>query len=188
MSASSVIGEVTATLEEVLKSEQRPANLFGVSHASPAEDPPNDQAGPLINLFLFRVSENQFAKNQEWAPVGDDRLRYPPLALNLFYLLTPFAKDKVDEHRALGEAMRVLYENSVIKPELLQGSLPETGEELKLDLLQTSFEDLARIWTALTKPYRLSVCYEVRLVLLDALFERESHRVIEKELEFVKLK
>jgi hypothetical protein len=187
MSASTVIGDVTQTLKDLLTSEQRPAGSFTVSHTSPAEQTtPDSSTKPLINLFLFRVTENPYAKNQEWEPVGDDRLRYPPLALNLFYLLTPFANDKVDEHRVLGEAMRVFHENSVIEAPLLKGALADTSEELKLDLLQTSFEDLARIWTALTKPYRLSVCYEARIALVDALFERETSRVIEKELRFVK--
>jgi hypothetical protein len=187
MSASTVIGDVTQTLKDLLTSEQRPAQLFTVSHGSPAEETtPESAAKPVINLFLFRVAENPHAKNQEWEPVGDDRLRYPPLALNLFYLLTPFAKDKIDEHRVLGEAMRVFHENSVIEAPLLKGVLADTSEELKLDLLQTSFEDLARVWTALTKPYRLSVCYEARIALVDSLFEREGRRVIEKELRFVK--
>jgi len=139
---------------------------------------------PVVNLFLFRVTENPFAKNQEWIPVGMEALRYPPLALNLFYVLTPFASDKLDEHRVLGEAMRVFYENSIIRGADLQGALGGSDEELKLDLCQLSIEDLTRIWNALNRPYRLSVCYEVRIALIDSLIEESTTRVIEKQNEF----
>ena len=180
MSASSVIGDVTRTLEAMLTSEQL-SPPFDVSLISPAEEDPTKLTKPTVNLFLFRVTENPFAKNQDWAAVGASELSRPPLALNLFYVLTPFAKDKVDEYSVLGEAMRVFYENSIIPDGLLKGSLENAPVELKVDLLQTSFEDLARIWTALTKPYRLSVCYEIRMALIDSPSTKASNRAGEME-------
>jgi hypothetical protein len=180
MSSSSAIGDVTRTLEEMLVSEQRPLGLFDVSHISPADEDPTKLLKPSVNIFLFRVVEDAFARNQDWEPVGVADLRYPPLALDLFYVITPFAKEKIDEHAVLGEAMRVFYNNAVIPVSLLKGSLENSSVELKLDLLQTSFEDLARIWSALAKPYRLSVCYQVRMVLIESQVERTTHRVLEK--------
>jgi hypothetical protein len=185
MSASSVIGDVTETLQRLLEDGQQPPNMFNVSLISPADVTVPPGMGPTVNLFLFRVIENPFAKNQEWLPVGTDRLQYPPLALNLFYVLTPFAEDRLDEHRALGEAMRIFYDNSIIRAPLLRGSLEDSLEEMKLDLCQLSIEDLTRIWNALSRPYRLSVCYEVRIALIDSSVEESTTRVVEKENQFV---
>ncbi len=177
-----MIGDVTETLEQLLRNQQQ-AVAFDVSLDSPA-DVAIEQANPKVNLFLFRVMENPFAKNQEWEPVGTDVLRYPPLALNLFYVLTPFAADKRDEHRILGEAMRIFYDNSIMEAPLLRGGLEGTAEELKLDLCHLDIEDLTRIWNALNRPYRLSVCYEVRIVLIDSITERAISRVLENEQQF----
>jgi hypothetical protein len=185
MSASSVIGDVTETLQDLLINGQQPPGMFDVSLISPADVPVPPGGGVTVNLFLFRVVENQFAKNQEWLQVGTELLSYPPLALNLFYVLTPFAVNRLDEHRALGEAMRVFYNNSIIKEPRLSGALAGSAEELKLDLCQLSIEDLTRIWNALNRPYRLSVCYEVRIALIDSLFAESTTRVIEKQNEFV---
>ncbi len=187
MSASTVIGDATQTLQELLKNEQQPKELFAISLESPAEETVETSMQPKISLYLFRVAENMFAKNQDWQPIGTEILHYPPLALDLFYILTPFAENKLDEQRILGEAMRVLYDHSIIKAPLLKGVLENSEQELKVDLCQFSLEDLARIWSAFNKPYRLSVCYELRIVMMDSLFEQTVRRVTEKEDRFSQL-
>lgn len=184
MSASSVIGDVTETLQSLLVGRQAPQRTFDVSLKSPAEETIVASMKPVVNLFLFRVVENADRKNQPWQPRGPFTLQYPPLTLDLFYVLTPFAEDKVDEHKVLGEAMRILYDNAIIDPADLQGSLAHSGEEIKVDLCQFDVEDLTRIWNALSKPYRLSVCYQVRIVDIDSLIERPSRRVVEKRHRF----
>lgn len=187
MSASSVIGDVTETLRELLLSEQRPAESFEVTLTSPAEETTGEDIGPKINLFLYRVVENPFAKNQEWLPVGRGRRQYPPLALNLFYMLTPFAFDRLDEHRVLGEAMRVFYDHAIVKTPRLKGALEHSNEELKIDLCALDLEELTRIWNALSEAYKLSVCYEIRIPLIDSLTEEPTGRVIEFETQYSQL-
>jgi hypothetical protein len=172
MSSSSVISDVTQSLEELLRDAQLPKNTFDVSLKSPADEKVTTSMKPKVNLFLFRVSENPFAKNQDWQPVTPDTLRYPPLALNLSYVLTPYAENKLDELRVFGEAMRVLYENSILPTEALRGGLENTAEELKVDLCHLTLEQLTQVWSALGQPYRLSVCYEVRMVFIDSAAER----------------
>ena len=132
---------------------------------------------PKINLFLFRVMENPFAKNDGWAALGADALKAPPLALNLFYILTPYAENKLDEQRIFGEAMRVLHDNTILTGAALKGGLENTGEELKIDLAPFTMENLSQIWSALNQPYRLSVCYQVRMALIDSAVERQTRRV-----------
>jgi len=179
MSSSSVISDVTQTLQELLVDSQLPKNSFDVSLKSPADEKVTTSMKPVVNLFLFRVSENPFAKNQDWQPVTADTLRYPPLALNLNYVLTPYAENKLDEQRVFGEAMRVLYENSIIPAAALRGGLENTAEELKVDLCQMTLEQQTQVWNALGQPYRLSACYEVRMVLIESATERPASRISE---------
>jgi hypothetical protein len=186
MSASTVISDVTHTLEELLKNEQRPANSFDVSLKSPAEE--ISQQKPKVNLFLYRITENAFGRNQEPQPIGLNALEYPALWLNAFFLLTPFAEDKLDELRVFGEAMRVFHDNSVVSGPALQGdALEHTSEELRVTLCQFTLEQLAQIWNALDKPYRLSVCYEVRTMFIDSLVQIPISRVLEIDNRFSQL-
>ena len=57
--------------------------------------------------------EDPYAKNRDPINDGRRRLQKPPLALDLFFLVTPF--DTVeDQLTLLGKTMQVLYDNSSI--------------------------------------------------------------------------
>lgn len=185
MSASTAISDVTRTIEGLLRDEQRPAGLFDVSLTSPADERVNQGMRPRVNVYLFRVIENENAKNQHWTAAGETTLVYPPLRLNLFYVLTPFADNLLDEHRVLGEAMRVLHDNGMVEPARLAGALAHGDEELKIDLCKFNIEEQTRIWEALDRAYRLSICYEARIITIDSRIERTVGRVTEKVEDYV---
>ncbi|HYY59244.1 MAG TPA: DUF4255 domain-containing protein [Pyrinomonadaceae bacterium] len=180
MSTSTAIGDVTRSLAELLTNGQNPKDSFGVSLKSPADEE-IDENRPMLNLYLFRIEENPFAKNRNWQPVRDDTLHKTPLSLNLFYVITPYAKEQEDGHRVLGEAMRIFYDNAIIEPTMLGEPLEYTADPLKLDLCSFGLEDLTRVWNAFNKQYRLSVCYQVRIVFIDSAVDRKVVRVTEKE-------
>jgi hypothetical protein len=178
------IGDITQSLHDLLIDQQNPPGQFDVNLQSPADEVVDLKTGPQINLFLFRVTENIFLHNNDWAAEGPGTLRYPPLALNLFYVLTPFAQAKVDEHRVLGEAMRIFHDFPIVQGADLRGTLEDTPEQFKIDLVQLAIEDLTRIWTALAKPYRLSVGYEVRTAVIDSSVSEQVSRVTQVVTQF----
>jgi hypothetical protein len=186
MSAATAIGDVTETLRQLLQEQQLPPGQFTVSLSAPAAET-IDSLQPKVNLFLFRLTEHAYAKNQDWQILGHNALGKPPLALNLYYALTPYAEDKIDEHRVLGEAMRIFYDHAIVTAPLLRGGLEHSTEELKIDLCPFTLEELSRIWFSVNQPYRLSVGYGVRIVLIDSSIERSVQRVTEKETQYGQL-
>ena len=116
---------------------------------------------------------------------GHERRKFPPLALNLFYLVTPFAPqgEPESEHLLLGATMQVLYDNSIL---FLRDETPgeEIAEEVRVILSRLSLEELTRIWEALREPYRLSVCYEVRVTRIDSRRLPDGARVIDRAAQF----
>ena len=94
-----------------------------------------------------------------------------PLALNLYYMLTPYVPDKednLDEHLILGDGMRILYDNPIITDPLLAGALKGSGEEIRITQCALNLEEQTRIWNALQMAYRLSANYVVKIALLDS--------------------
>ncbi len=170
-----IIGDVTQTLSGLL------ADL-DVTLDSPAslQGPGNDDSFARLNLYLYQVLENEFSKNRPWPTLPSGELRYPPLALDLYYLLTPYASDTSSAHHVLSHAMKVLHENSIISGGQLAESLRLTVEQLAIVLCPMQLEELTRIWNSLQTPYRLSVVYEVRIVLLESDIERDASRVLTK--------
>lgn len=131
-----------------------------------------------LSLWLYQVTENEFVKNQPMGRGnGNAQLRFPPLALNLFYLVTPFAPSGRSDHILLGKTMQVMYDNAIT---LLRNAEDGTADELRIVLCRLTLEELTRIWEALREPYRLSVCYQVRVTRIDSLRLPDVGRVGER--------
>ena len=171
---TNIIGDVTQTLTDLLRG-------LDVTLDSPAALPTGGEADfKKLNLFLYQVMENPFAKNQQWLSPSTGVQEYPPLAVNLHYLLTPYAKDPISAHQVLSHAMAILYDNAIVPGPQLSGALSTTVEQLAIVLCPMTLEELTRIWNALQTPYRLSVCYEVRIPLIRSDVRRDVSRVSEK--------
>ena len=77
----------------------------------------NFAAAPMeegISLFLYRVEINAGLRNLPVQIGLDGVSRRPPLPLDLYYLLTIWAKDVVKQQRILGWAMRILEDAPVL--------------------------------------------------------------------------
>jgi hypothetical protein len=161
------------------------------SHAASRSDvdvtiglpPKDDEVGdgdPRINLFLYRVTENPFLKNQQIPGHGDPNgYGHPPLSLNLHYLVTAYGltvaagadlpHDDRTAQQLLGSAMRILHDAPIITPALVSDPVLDGAyEKAKVTLEPLSIEDVSKVWTALNRPYRLSVAYEASLVQIES--------------------
>lgn len=170
MSASTAIGSVSASLQKLLRDKMRLSPTVNVTLLAPDENGPERR----VNLFLYRVEENPYLKNMDAGITAADptRVQPPPLSLDLFYLMTVYAPNDADTgnaeaHHILGEAMRVLHENSPLPRSTLLDDLPDARELLRIAPHTTAGEELATIWTTFSKPYRPVVAYQVSVVQLD---------------------
>jgi hypothetical protein len=189
MSDYTAIGGVSASLQTLLRDRMELPNGVARNELQVTVGPPRAKedgdsfAVPGVNLFLYRVSENGYLKNQEIPGHGDPgAYGRPPLALDLYYLVTAYGDtsdgdfpNETRAHHLLGSAMRVLHDHRVITEQLktindqagrdvLDPSLQGAFEQVKLSLDPVGLEDLSKVWTALTLPFRLSAAYMVSVV------------------------
>lgn len=172
MSAGTAIGMVSESLRDMLVAEMTLAPAVNVTVLSP-----NELGGDRrVNLFLYKVTENPYLKNLDWQvrPGNPNRLVPPPLSLNLSYVLTAYAANdpltgNSTSHEILGEAMRVFYENPVIPPAHLVAGLDAAQEEIRVIHSPLDLDEISRIWSTFTQPYRTSAMYEVSVVQIDML-------------------
>jgi len=151
-----------------------------------------------MSLWLYQVLPNEHLRNQPFVrratpgpPADDDLQFYPPLVLNLFYLLTPSiqdaggASDQLADQRVLGRALQVLHDQSVVY--MPNRQTPDAAHELHISLAPRGIEELAEVWEAMQQPYRLSVCYEVRAVSIDSERRLAGGRVSERQTDFARV-
>lgn len=172
MSAATAIGMVSESLQNLLTGEMALAPTVPVTILAPDET----GGSRRVNLFLYKLQENPAFKNGDWQvkPGDPTRLVPPPLSLNLFYLMTVYAANDAQTgnaaaHEILGEAMRVLYENPIVPEDYLADGLKEAREQIKVFHNMLDMDELSKIWSTFTQPFRLSVLYEVSVVQIDQL-------------------
>ena len=145
-----------------------------------------------LSLWLYQITENEHLKNQPMMkarvqpvpPPGttpQEASQFPPMALNLFFLVTPFAQSGESDHLLLGKTMQVLYDNANI---FLENVTSNIFEELRVIFCRLSLEELTRIWESLREPYRLSVCYLIRVTRIDSRRTPTTGLVLERTAGF----
>jgi hypothetical protein len=188
MAGFTAIADVGETLIELLR--DRMDDLVSSSSivlGSPGEI--SAQESPRLCLFLYQVLESASLKNQKMLNVNSTTMQYPPLTLDLFYMLTCYGATQNDrtvqsmeEHTILGRAMNVLSDNAVLRGSALKGSLEGTDEEFRVTLNPVSLDELDRLWNSFNdKSFKLSICYIVSPVRIDSTRMVEAKRVLEKE-------
>lgn len=112
-----------------------------------------------VSLFLHRVTINNHLRNpRAGAPLG-------PLGLDLHLLLTIWADDAEDEHVLLAWALRELHQHAFLN----RSSLSEDAgwaidEQINLAPAELPPEEMARIWEAAHRGYRLSYPFVARVI------------------------
>ena len=126
----------------------------------------------MLTIFLYEAIEDAASRNRpdRRRLAGPNAIEFEraPMALLLKYLITPWSGDAATDHRILGRAMQVLYDNAVLEGTQLQGSLANTNDTLKITITPLSMDERTKVWYAVQRTYRLSSAYEVRVVNLDS--------------------
>jgi hypothetical protein len=198
MSGPLAIGAVSAVLRNMLDNGVIDANAalqtpVRVTAVAPDTIDLSDlQREPQLNLFLYQVTPNSGWRNQALPSRNGsgERLTNPPLALDLHYLLTAYARDDFHAEVLLGYAMQVLHERPMLDRRAIRltldlglpasaglpalygalaaSDLAEQVEAIKITPAMMGGDEMSKLWTAIKSSYRPSFGYLVSVVLIEA--------------------
>lgn len=184
MSNTLAIGAVTSALQQMLNSVGVPlpgdpptdpdladayCSVRSLDLARDATDKRNQ-----LNLFLYQLQQSPTFRNMNLPNVHDGERGQQPLSLDLYYVLTAYgANDEDLAHRMLGRAMLLLHDGSTLTRDQLRLALPgndvwQQVERVRIRSQPFGPEEISKLWTGFGKPYRLSVCYQVSVVLIES--------------------
>jgi hypothetical protein len=137
-----------------------------------------------INLFLYQASLNGAWRNMDLpGSVMPGETGTPPLALNLYYLLTAFGRDgsDIEGHRAFGHALSVLHDHPLLGAAELKAALPDSDVSAQLERIRITpqpltIDEMSKLWTTFQAGYRVSAAYEVAVVLIRS--SRPAHTAL----------
>ena len=219
MSTALAIASVTHVLKDLLNNGLIDHDVSGavngnvnVSALPPDRidtSPTNQQS--QLNLYMFQVTLNTGWRNADLPSYNGrgDRVRNPPLALDLHYLLTAYGVDELHAEILLGYGMQLLHENPVLARDAIRkalmpatavspGGLPpelqilstsklaEQIEQIKVTPDAMSTEEISKLWTAFQAKYRPTTAYVATVVLIES--EKTTMRAlpVRKRLLYVR--
>ena len=181
MSNTLAIGAVTATLRNLL--DQAIAEEGGGMHATTMAPEKAQIFGQAdgqgrINLFLYQTQINAAWRNMDMpGQIKPNETGRPPLALDLYYLLTAYERDEGDPsvmaHRLLGRAMRALHDHTLLGPDEIRSALAGNDladqiERIHITPQTMSVDEFTKLWTTFQVGYRISAAYHVSVILIDS--------------------
>lgn len=141
---------------------------FGVNVTGLSPDAVRQGQGAQLCLYLYHIDQDKAQESLFWnaqsQSTGRPPVRYQPMALDLYYLLTAFAEGSyVQEQQAMSIALRVFHENPIVR------GVDAAGQswEVTLTLERRSFDELSRLWQATATALRVSAVYRAAVVLIE---------------------
>lgn len=185
MSNYLAIATVTACLQRLLQ-ESIQLDLDGARVTTVS---PNmvGSATPVkgVNLYLYQVSPNPV-----WQQNSDTKMRSrrkngvkkSRTALDVYYLLSFYGNDgELEPQRLLGSTIKILSDRPKLSEIMIQKTLADSSysylsesdlaeqiESIHLTLIDSSLEELSKIWSVLLQTtYSLSLVYRATVLMLD---------------------
>lgn len=152
------------------------------SFVGPDQDfPPSTVSLPAISFFLYDIRENTESRSTSWVeqwrendPPTLPRVRTrtrAPVRVSCSYLITAWPggtppSSTEDEHRLLGEVLRVLLRHRQIPAEHLQGDLAGQEPPLRTQILaDNQLHSLGEFWQAMGGRPKAALHYGITLSL-----------------------
>lgn len=175
MSNQLAIAAVTRSIQGMLRQS-------GIETLTLTPDKAARQSGVFLNLFLYHTMHNATWRNQDIpGRVRKSERGNPPLALNLYYLISAYGEGEADlkDQQLLGGAMRILHDQPILKSKfieealsaetsLLASQLTEQIDRVRIVPEYLDIENMSRLWTTFQTQYRVSAAYQASVVLIES--------------------
>ena len=171
MNSGTVLRDVNETLRQLLKTNiPEFTDDNGITFDSPGDVEVSNT--PRLSVFLYQVAENPHLRNneREYTVGTNNQMAYPPVTLDLYYLITPYAQNRETELIILERLIQLFYDQAGLEGPVLQGNLAATGNnKLRIVPHNLALEELHRLWEGFpNKPFKLSLSYLVTPVKIPS--------------------
>jgi len=172
---------VSKAIQKVIEEAVKKSTICSRTNFTVPVVPPDKIQKNYLGLYLYHICEDPAFKNQPPITSSDvtTPLRYNPMALNLYYLLTTDSQTDVsseifETQKLMGVAIKALHDYPVLTKNTVVNDLNifETvgihqDTKLRITMQPTPCNEAVNYWTAGQSPLRLSAYYNVSVVFLE---------------------
>ena len=167
-----IISDVSAYIVKMLREKMCPEPIpspNNIEVSSPAEQ----DVDYILGLYLYDVREEGEISTAPLIGTGRTRLRKPPKPYSLYYMLFINGSSQMglkahDIQKIIGRAAQIVNDGNMIYPNTLQTWLESDESPIILSPAKISLEEKVRVWSAINKPYQVSLFYKAAPIFLSS--------------------
>lgn len=180
-----IISDVSQHMVQLLRGKMCPEPIpspNNISVSSPAEQ----DVDYILGLYLYDIREEGDVSIPSLVGSGRTRLRRPPKPYSLYYMLflngsSQMGLKAADTQKILGRAAQIVNDGNAVSPMQLQRWMESEEPPIVFSPAKISLEDKVRVWSAINKPYQVSLFYKAAPVFLSSEIVVDSPRVTEAQ-------
>ncbi|MEG1730725.1 MAG: DUF4255 domain-containing protein [Oscillospiraceae bacterium] len=180
-----IVADVSSYMVQLLRSKMCPEPIpspNNIEVSSPAEQ----DVDYILGLYLYDIREEGEVSVPSLIGSGKSRLRRPPRPYSLYYMLFINGSSQMglkagDVQKIIGRAAQVVNDGNSVSPIKLQPWLESPEPPIQFTPAKISLEDKVRVWSAINKPYQVSLFYKACPVFLSSEIIVDSPRVTEAQ-------
>ena len=185
MGSYTIISDIGNLMTGLLRENMVPdmiVNGDAIGLCSPAE-----KENISLGLYLYDVRESSDVRISGMQASGISRQKFPPMYLDLYYMLTAYSMSDskfraAEEQRMLGRAIQLFRDHPSIALESMSFGAAAGGEAAKIEMLSIEPSEKMKLWNNPNSGYRLSVFYKVSPVPVESERSTEIHRVTQIDM------
>lgn len=167
-----IISDVSAYIVRMLREKMCPEPIpspNNIEVSSPAEQ----DVDYILGLYLYDIREEGEISSAPLIGSGRTRLRRPPKPYSLYYMLFLNGSSQMglkahDIQKIIGRAAQIVNDGNMVYPNTLQTWLESDEAPIILSPAKISLEEKVRVWSAINKPYQVSLFYKAAPVFLSS--------------------
>ena len=181
MADYTIISDVSAHIVKILREKMCPEPIPSPNNIE-ISSPASQDVDYLVGLYLYEVKEEGQIAQPPLITRGNVQLQKPPRPYSLYYMVFINGSGQMglkapDLQKNIGRVAQIVNDNCSVLPKDLQPWLEQDEPPIALSQAKISLEEKVRVWSAINKPYQLSLFYKAAPVFLSSEVIVEPPRV-----------
>lgn len=179
-----IIADVSHHLISVLRENMVPEIVLSPESIGLCQ--PFEKGDIVLGVYLYDIKQSEDIFMRGLQNVGLSQQKYPPIFLDLFYMVTAFSTSDIkfraiEEQKMLGKVIQLFKDYPLIDTEHLNQSAT-LSKEMKIEMLKLTNDEKMKLWNFPSIDYHLTLFYKVSAVEIESTKEKTIKRVTDVEM------
>jgi hypothetical protein len=185
MADYSIIADISAYLVKMLREKMVPEPIPSPNNIE-VSSPGDQDVDYILGLYLYNIAEEMAMATPNFMTTTRLRLQRPPRPYALYYMLFINGSSQMglkanDIQKIIGRAAQVVNDGGSVNSRMLQPWLEDDEAPILITPAKMELEEKVRVFSAINKPYQVSLFYKVSPVMLSSEIIIEPPRVRDAE-------